>query len=315
MEHSESLFVPLTPSEGNVLPIFGTVIFPQTIIPLAISNPEAVRLVDRVLEGDGLLTMVAVRAERFRPVNPAQAERYSVGTLAEIHRLLRLPDNTLRIAVEGIERITIGKVISHNPYLYTELAAHPDRHSEPYAVEQSLKTLLERMQELSDFLPVMTEELQAAILQEDPPERLSYLIAITLASQMTVNEQQGILEIDTVLGRLERLTTIVERELQRMRSRNSEERETLIQQSLFERRPELLQLPAVQEAYNAGRIEGMRKIVARMCAERFRLNQAYPPLIERLNLIHDEAHIEELALRVMSASTLDELIAAIDEAH
>jgi|GEM_PF-2020362 ATP-dependent Lon protease len=312
MEHSESLFVPLTPSEGNVLPIFGTVIFPQTIIPLAISSPEAVRLVDRVLEGDGLLTMVAVRAERFRPVNPAQAERYSVGTLAEIHRLLRLPDNTLRIAVEGLERITIGKVISHSPYLYTELAAHPDRYSDPQAVDQSLKTLLRLMQELSEYLPVMTEELQAAILQEDPPARLSYLIAITLASQMTVNEQQGILEIDTVLGRLERLTSIVERELERMRSRNNEERETLVQQSLFERRPELLQLPAVQEAYTSGRIEGMRKIIIQIAAERFRVDQAYPPLLEHIHHFHEEAELEQLALRVISAANFDEFMAAIE---
>lgn len=308
MEHGESLFVPLAPSEGNVLPIFATVIFPQTIIPLAISSPEAVRLVDRVLEGDGLLTMVAVRAERFRPVNPAQAERYSVGTLAEIHRLLRLPDNTLRIAVEGIERITIGKVISHHPYLYAELAARPDQASDPSVVEQGLKTLLLRMQELSDFLPVMTEELQAAVLQEDPPERLTYLIAITLSSQMTVNEQQSILELDTVLARVQRLTAIVERELERMRSRNNEERETLIQQPLFERRPELLQLPAVQEAYNAGRIEGMRKLISSLVADRFRLDKAYPLFIERLASIHDEAQIEDLALQVMLASDLNELM-------
>jgi len=129
--------------------------------------------------------------------------------------------------------------------------------------------------------------------------------------QMTVNEQQGILEIDTVLGRLERLTSIVERELERMRSRNNEERETLVQQSLFERRPELLQLPAVQEAYTSGRIEGMRKIIIQIAAERFRVDQAYPPLLEHIHHFHEEAELEQLALRVISAANFDEFMAAI----
>src|SRR2546428_10345391 len=87
------------PSTLPVLPLKDTVVFPQSMTPLAIGQERSIKLVDEVVSGDRLLALVTVRNEE--PEVPGWDDLYEVGTAAIVHKLIRVPDGTLRILVQG----------------------------------------------------------------------------------------------------------------------------------------------------------------------------------------------------------------------
>src|SRR4029450_7368203 len=91
------------PSRWPVLPLKETVIFPQSVSPLAIGQERSVRLIDDVLEGERMLALVTVKSEDVE--QPGWDDLYDTGTAAVVHKMIRVPDGTLRILVQGLSRI------------------------------------------------------------------------------------------------------------------------------------------------------------------------------------------------------------------
>ena len=91
------------PATLPVLPLKETVIFPQSVSPLAIGQERSVRLVDDVLEGERMLALVTVKSPDADP--PGWDDLYEVGTAAVVHKMIRVPDGTVRILVQGLQRI------------------------------------------------------------------------------------------------------------------------------------------------------------------------------------------------------------------
>src|SRR5579884_2669911 len=91
------------PAALPVLPLKETVVFPQSMTPLAIGQERSVRLIDDVVAGERLLALVASRDAELD--NPGWNEIYDVGTVAIVHKLIKVPDGTLRILVQGLERV------------------------------------------------------------------------------------------------------------------------------------------------------------------------------------------------------------------
>jgi len=104
-----------------VLPLKDTVVFPASMTPLAIGQDRSVLLVDDVLAGDRLLALVSV--ENGDAETPGWNDVYRVGTAALVHKMIRVPDGTLRILVGGLHRIRIKEHVSDDPYLVAELEA------------------------------------------------------------------------------------------------------------------------------------------------------------------------------------------------
>src|ERR671933_1001041 len=97
------------PATLPVLPLKDTVVFPESMTPLAIGQERSIRLIDDVVGGDRLLALVTVRNEE--PEVPGWDDLYDVGTAAIVHKLIRVPDGTLRILVQGLRRIKIERRI------------------------------------------------------------------------------------------------------------------------------------------------------------------------------------------------------------
>ena len=103
------------PAALPVLPLKETVVFPQSMSPLAIGQERSVRLIDDVVAGDRLLVLVTARDAAIEA--PTWNDIFEVGTVALVHKMIKVPDGTLRILVQGIERVRLESRLDTDPYL------------------------------------------------------------------------------------------------------------------------------------------------------------------------------------------------------
>src|SRR5262249_54585016 len=106
------------PATLPVLPLKETVVFPQSMTPLAIGQERSVRLIDDVVAGERLLALVAVRDASVEV--PGWDDVYDVGTVAVVHKMIKVPDGTLRILVQGLQRVRVRSHVADDPYLVGE---------------------------------------------------------------------------------------------------------------------------------------------------------------------------------------------------
>ena len=125
------------PSEVPILPLQDLVVFPVAVFPLAVSEARAVRLIDDAVVGSRLIGLVTMRpqGEGAQAENLAGADvsrvvltdqLYQVGTLATVHKLLKLPDGSVRIAVQGLDLIRVLEYVATEPYLRARIERAPD---------------------------------------------------------------------------------------------------------------------------------------------------------------------------------------------
>jgi ATP-dependent Lon protease len=199
------------PAALPVLPLKETVVFPQSMSPLAIGQERSVRLIDDVVAGDRLLALVTAKDGSIE--SPSWDDIYDVGTVALVHKMIKVPDGTLRILVQGIERIKLEHRLDTDPYLLGEFSALPDvlvETPEVEALTRNVQGLFARIIGLAPYLP---EELQLAAANVDDPSALCHLVASTLRTIKT-EERQEILEEVNVERRLRLVSQILNRELE-----------------------------------------------------------------------------------------------------
>ncbi len=199
------------PAVLPVLPLKETVVFPQSMSPLAIGQERSVQLIDDVVAGDRLLALITARDASVEL--PGWADLYDVGTIGLVHKMIKVPDGTLRILVQGIERVRLEHQLDVDPYLLGEFSALPDvleETPELEALTRNVQGLFARIIGLAPYLP---EELQLAAANVDDPSALCHLVASTLRTIRT-EERQEILEQVNVEQRLRTVSAILSRELE-----------------------------------------------------------------------------------------------------
>ncbi len=199
------------PAALPVLPLKETVVFPQSMSPLAIGQERSVRLIDDVVAGDRLLALITSRDGSIEA--PGWEDIYEVGTVALVHKMIKVPDGTLRILVQGLDRIRLEHRLDVEPYLLGEFSAVPDvlvETPELEALTRNVQGLFGRIIGLAPYLP---EELQLAAANVDDPSALCHLVASTLRTIRT-EERQEILEQVDVEQRLRQVSAILSRELE-----------------------------------------------------------------------------------------------------
>src|SRR5213080_2957042 len=112
------------PAELPVLPLKETVVFPDSMTPLAIGQERSIQLVDDVVGGERLLALVTVRDADVEA--PGWSDLYEIGTAAVVHKMIRVPDGTLRILVQGVGRVRLERRVQDEPYLIGEFAEVPE---------------------------------------------------------------------------------------------------------------------------------------------------------------------------------------------
>jgi ATP-dependent Lon protease len=198
------------PSTLPVLPLKDTVIFPQSVSPLAIGQERSIKLVDDVVAGERMLALVTVKDSEVE--QPGWDDLAEVGTAAIVHKMIRVPDGTLRILVQGIGRIRLERRIQDDPYLAGEFAEVPDAVEETPELEALTRSVQNEFGRLISLVPYLPAELELAAANVDDPSALSHLVASTL--RLKTEEKQALLEQADVYKRLREVLRILNRELE-----------------------------------------------------------------------------------------------------
>jgi ATP-dependent Lon protease len=200
--------VPVPPALP-VLPLKDAVTFPDTLTPLAVGQERSVRLVNDVLGGNRMLVMVASRDESLE--EPGPDDLYDVGVVGVVARMMKVPDGTLRILVQGTQRVRVEDYVATSPYLTARITEEPDivePTSELEALKRNVQNTFAQIIEQTPYLP---EELSVALANLDDPSELAHMIAGAL--RISVEEKQKLLEERHVARRLRLLSQYLAREL------------------------------------------------------------------------------------------------------
>ncbi len=198
------------PDALPILPLRETVTYPDTLTPLAVGQERSIKLVNEVLSGNRMLAMVASKD----PENdaPGPDDLYGVGVAGTVARMMKVPDGTLRILVQGSERIRILDYVTEQPYLVARIEEMPDVLEPSTELEALTRNVQTTFSEIIEAIPYLPEELQLAVANLDEPSALSHLIAGAL--RISTEEKQELLETVDVTKRLRRLSEILTRELE-----------------------------------------------------------------------------------------------------
>jgi ATP-dependent Lon protease len=193
-----------------VLPLRETVVFPASLTPLAIGQERSIRLVDEAVAGDQMIAVVTSRNAEEEA--QAAEDLHDVGTSAVVHKMVRVPDGTLRVLVQGLDRVRLEGLEQTEPYLTGRFTPLPDvvaREKEVEALARSLESLFAQIVAIAPYLP---EELELAAANAESPSALANLIASTM--RIATEEKQELLAAADVEERLRKLTVILSRELE-----------------------------------------------------------------------------------------------------
>ncbi|MDP9490791.1 MAG: endopeptidase La, partial [Actinomycetota bacterium] len=198
------------PSALPVLPLKETVVFPDSATPLAVGQERSIKLIDDVVAGDRLLALVTVKNPDVE--QPGWEDLHEVGTAAIVHKLIKVPDGTLRILVQGIERIKLDAPVQDDPYLVGSFTPAPDLLEETPELEALTRNVQMLYGRIVALVPYLPAELELAAANVDDPSALSHLVAST--HRLKTEEKQTLLELANVEERLRELSRVLNRELE-----------------------------------------------------------------------------------------------------
>jgi len=197
------------PEELPVLPLRNTVVFPLTVIPLVVQRPRSVRLIDDAVLANRLIALVALKDPEIE--EPTPSDVYRVGTVAMIHRLARMPDGTLHLVVQGLERIRLTEFTQTDPYLRAKVEPAPETVEEGMEMEALVRSIGELFQRLVSLAAYLPDEVVTNVLNTEDPKQLAYMVA--MSTRMDLATRQEILELDSVSEKLRKLISVLTREV------------------------------------------------------------------------------------------------------
>ena len=201
---------PALPERVGVLPLRDTVTFPDMLIPLNVGQERSIELINDVLRGDRSIAMVA--SANHEAEAPGPEDLYSVGVLGVVARMIRVPDGTLRVLIQGGQRVRIENWLQTEPYLVAEVAEAPDVVDQTPELTALMRNVQQTFTDIVEQVPYLPEELQIMVANVDDPSVLAHLIAGAL--RLKTEEKQALLEEVDVGKRLRRLSEILARELE-----------------------------------------------------------------------------------------------------
>ncbi len=207
---AEKKFV--VPEVLAILPVRDTVLFPGAVLPLTVGRESSLALVNSLQGDEKLLGVVAQLDPRIE--DPAAADLHKVGTLAKVHKTVKMPNGNVVVFLEGLQRIQILELIGLRPFLRARVQAEPDIIGEADTELEALeRNAQELFREVVSHSPQLSDDLQTAAMNIDDPGRLTDFIAGTLPSLSTLLRQE-LIETSSVRRRLESLIRELSKELE-----------------------------------------------------------------------------------------------------
>ncbi|MFM8408720.1 MAG: endopeptidase La, partial [Alphaproteobacteria bacterium] len=200
----------VVPERLPLLPLRGVVVFPSAIVPLPISRPASLQLVEQCLAGDRFLGLVAQKSADDE--RPSPDGLYTRGTAGRLLKMLRYPDQSVRVLVQGLRRIEVDEVVATDPFLVARSHVLVDEYESSRDLDALQAHLVNQFAKFVSMIPYLPDELQLVVMNVKDPGKVTDLIASNL--NVSVEEKQDLLNTLDVRGRMQRLSTILNREIE-----------------------------------------------------------------------------------------------------
>ena len=198
------------PSELAILPLQEAVLFPNTVMPLAVTKQHGIKLVEDALKNSVPVGVVALKDKDASPPGPEDV--YTVGTVAIIQKMIKVPDGTLRCIISGTVPFKVEEFTQAQPYLAAKVDLLEENTVDSDEMTALSRNLAAQYTKLLSFLPSAPKELELEVNNISDPNLLSYFIASTM--RLDTSDKQAVLEERDTLNRLRMLTAYLTRELE-----------------------------------------------------------------------------------------------------
>src|SRR5882672_3080026 len=213
-----------------VLPVRDTVLFPHAVLPLTVGRESSVQLINSLGEDK---TIVVVAQREARVDAPQASDLYTVGTLAVVHKVVKMPNQSLFVFAEGLERVRLAEFVQLTPFMRATVETVPEsvppKSSELEALQRNVLTLF---QQIVAGSPTLSDELATVAMNIEEPGRLVDFIASSLPS-LSTSDKQDTLETLDVRVRLDKINQhlVKELEVQQLRNKIQSEVQDRVQQT------------------------------------------------------------------------------------
>jgi ATP-dependent Lon protease len=192
-----------------VLPLRDIVVFPHMIVPLFVGREKSIRALEEVMRSDKQVLLAT--QQNPGDDDPAPEAIYDIGTLATVLQLLKLPDGTVKVLVEGVSRARVVRFTAREPHYEAEAERMPSEVGDQVEVEALARSVVAEFEGYVKLNKKVSPEVVSAVTQIDDYSKLADTVASHLA--IKIPEKQQILSLPTVAARLERVLGLMESEI------------------------------------------------------------------------------------------------------
>jgi ATP-dependent Lon protease len=200
----------VVPDELPILPLRGTVLYPDLILPIMVGRKKSVKLIDDAMDSDRIIGVITQKRSEIE--DPRETDLYSVGVAALILRMIRELDGSQRVIVQGVSRMKVKEYIQREPYFKARSEVIDEGLVQGVEIEALMMNLKNLFQRAVELAPYLTTELGTMVSNIKSPSILADLIASNL--NISTTEKQGILETFDVRERLTKVHLFLNKEVQ-----------------------------------------------------------------------------------------------------
>ena len=239
MQSQPSIITPSKdPSENEVravrripvLPVRDTVLFPHAVLPLTVGREGSIQLIESLGEER---TIVVTAQLDPRLDSPKPEDMHTVGTLATVHKVVRMPNQSRFVFTEGVERVRLIRFSQTEPFMVAEVETLEDTEpASTSSVEALVRNVIAQFQQIVSESQTLSDELRTIAANIEEPSRLVDFVASSLPF-LTTDDKQLLLESASILARLEQLNSHLAKEIevQQLRAKIQTEVQDQVQQS------------------------------------------------------------------------------------
>ncbi|MEI6222943.1 MAG: endopeptidase La, partial [bacterium] len=213
---SDNISIPENASKDGdfpLLPLRDIVIYPHTIIPLSVSGNKAISAIEQAMQQSRIITVLAVKqkSEKKKDSELERDDFFEFGSTVLVHKMLRIPDGSIRLIVQGLDKVKVKALTQTTPFFRGEIEVVDETEKQSKRGQALIRNALSLLQKMINLVPYFPDEVQVTAMNMDDPVKLAYLLATFL--RMNINERQEILEIGGGEKKLSKVISTLQKEL------------------------------------------------------------------------------------------------------
>lgn len=191
-----------------LLPLRGLLVYPSMVLHLDVGREKSVKALDKAMLDDSMILLCSQSEVNIE--EPDKDDIYRIGTIAKVRQMLKLPNGTIRVLVEGVMRAEISEFLSNDEFYEVNVKELPEQETNDPEIDALMRTVLSQFEHYINLSKKVTPETLAAVSDIDEPGRLADVICSHLS--LKIKDKQEILETIPVRDRLEKLLNILNNE-------------------------------------------------------------------------------------------------------